>query len=626
MAEDVAPVIERQTPAAGEARTEERARPEDRAQEAEKGAAGRASAEAADEHRKQAGKGLGTPEMDTSAAGVGKKLEELAAALKKGGGASTEQILSVKDLDNNSKSDKDNKGKNGEAKGTGPERKDEKEPGRRPDGTAGQPVGDSDAPGGRSGGRRAPDGRGHSGRPGGSPDAQQQELTKEKTGRPDPAQQGGTEVLPRGQGELGKKLDPAQQVGTDVLPGGQGELGKKLAPEASPGMKPEDQQKLKQELGGARPDELQEARGSFRWPGGVNWNNLLGGNKEKKSDVSPKDPGGAVSDFGQELQKQMQDRVGKRLEDGDFVPPSDSKTTQQRAGDLVNGIVNGELNGGFQFIDRMPKVGGAGMGDDKFYRDKIGEKTGDIDKKEQEIAKDMWDKLDPGTREKIKSEMESGRLMLLGGDQSSRTPNLDKFKDDVAKAIEGPEAERKQAEKDVYNALPDNAKRQLLEADEMNKWMGNLDKGISLEPRYETPFVKVDPEILDKYLSDKDNPDSWSRDDKNDIKEAGKLKAEKDAEGKLKKVTIGNMTFEKEGDTVTIKGAEKNAKGSTERYFDGVTDFKIVESKDPKNGSVTFDVRIKQTLPNKMTEGSIGTHKIQHENLKGVELQKIKKK
>jgi hypothetical protein len=57
----------------------------------------------------------------------------------------------------------------------------------------------------------------------------------------------------------------------------------------------------------------------------------------------------------------------------------------------------------------------------------------------------MWDKLDQGTRDKIKSEMESGHLMLLGGDQSSLTPNLDKFKADVAKAIQGPEAERKQA-------------------------------------------------------------------------------------------------------------------------------------------------------------------------------------
>ncbi|HEY9793664.1 MAG TPA: hypothetical protein V6D22_24925 [Candidatus Obscuribacterales bacterium] len=192
--------------------------------------------------------------------------------------------------------------------------------------------------------------------------------------------------------------------------------------------------------------------------------------KEGKSGAS----GGANFDFTQLMQGAQRDidhRVQDRLQKGEFVPPENFPSTQDRAmSALAHQLPSNYLHSGGPtgLYDRGSSGKDFYIGGDKdpgmtmrspgmgTYIDRANASGQGIDKQEENIANRLWSDKTPAERDQIEAEYKNRDIYFNNG--KAPTPHLDAFIGEVTKQIQPLEEQREAQLRHVFQQLPDEAK------------------------------------------------------------------------------------------------------------------------------------------------------------------------
>lgn len=156
-------------------------------------------------------------------------------------------------------------------------------------------------------------------------------------------------------------------------------------------------------------------------------------------------------------------RVENRMKRGDFVEPlGEAASAKTHAKDLTNRLIQQDMFKNYHPEDprNLHERAKSRQGD---YPEQSREASKDIDKKEQDIARTMWNSLDPKTKEAIMNE-QFGQIYMPRNMQ--HTPLLDKFRTDLADNIKPLEDEREHINKSIWSHLSESQRRAILKDDE----------------------------------------------------------------------------------------------------------------------------------------------------------------
>lgn len=179
-----------------------------------------------------------------------------------------------------------------------------------------------------------------------------------------------------------------------------------------------------------------------------------------------------VSKFFTDMNKGLNSAVEKAIRDGVYIAPERPVPSGAgKASELAEDLADRKITGLPKMVHNMPMLGPDGK---EQYNKDVDAATRDIQKQEEAIANRQWAALTPGEQqtianEKLARDTYNSQLVHRTNPKPPETPTLDRFKQNLAKALDPWEQKRAESYRKVWEEMPVEDKAAIIRKIEQNK-------------------------------------------------------------------------------------------------------------------------------------------------------------